>query len=109
LLRPIDPTELRRARVTSDGSLGSIRGDTQRTQVSREFPSPFPERGFANVESLALLADCLNHHVDVRMWLIGMYTMAYRCLSANSSRAKFLTASNTFLGGVPAGIENTTL
>src|ERR1700683_1673547 len=36
-------------------------------------------------------------------------TIAYRCLSANSSLAKFLTAANTLSGGVPAGIENISL
>jgi hypothetical protein len=32
-----------------------------------------------------------------------------QCLSANSSRAKFLTAARTLSGGVPAGIENINL
>jgi hypothetical protein len=76
------------------------------------------------------LANSLRHSfsVDLRMYnrspcslaaLITIWTYGcgwsvcrarrYRCLSANSSRAKSRTDASSFKGGVPAGIEKTIL
>lgn len=58
--------------VAPDVPLSRIRGDTHRPQVPGEPCPPLPQRGFANVQALTVLADRLEYDVDVRVRLIRM-------------------------------------
>ena len=42
------------------------------TQVAREFLAPPPQGSFADIQTLALFADCLDDHMDMGMRLVGM-------------------------------------
>ena len=72
LFGTVDAIERRRSGIAAHRSFRGIGGDTETAQVPCEFPSPFPERGLADVKTLTLFAHSLDHHVDVGVGLIGM-------------------------------------
>ena len=75
-------------------------------QMPREFLPPTPKSAFRILRRTPCSLTAFT-----TIWTCGCGssvrpTIAYRCLSANSSLAKSFTASINFLGGVAAGIEN---
>ncbi len=61
-----------RPRFTANEARRRIGRNADAAQLVREFFAPLAQRGLADIQALALLADRLDDHVDVGMRLVGM-------------------------------------
>jgi hypothetical protein len=68
----INAIKLSRARLSTNEARRRICFHTDATQVVREFLAPLTQVGLADIQALALLADRLDDHMDMRMRLVGM-------------------------------------
>jgi hypothetical protein len=70
--RTIDPVSLPRLRHGSYRPLSRIGCHAVPAQVPGKLPSPFPQRGFPDVQPRPVVAHRLDDHVHVGVGLIGM-------------------------------------
>src|SRR5580700_1461340 len=68
----VDAIPNRSARLSANGALGRVRGYSNGPKMRSELPAPAPERRLADIQPLALLANSLDHQVDMRVILVGV-------------------------------------
>ena len=71
-VRAVDSVQLARACFSTDVPLGSVRRDTERPQLPREFESPPPQGLLANVQTLSLFAHGFDQDMHVRVRFISV-------------------------------------
>ena len=85
----VDAIPNRCAYLSANGTLSSVRGDALRPKMRCELPAPAPERCLADIQSLAVLADCLDHQVDVRVILVRVQNHRVAVLECEFLPGKF--------------------
>ncbi len=86
----VDAVGFPRARFTANEARRRIGGNADAAQLVREFLAPLAQRGLADIQALAVLANRLDDHVDVGMGLVGMERQGVAMLDGQLLAAELL-------------------